>query len=74
MTKKKEELKPFIFNLSRGQHPEPKIKALINIKGPWAGVDLRHQDVDLFPELTKALDRGGWPEGIKHIRKRIWRK
>ena len=75
MSKRKESLKdsikwvlnPFRKDVS---HKEFTLKSL-HPKNLALGLDHDPYNIDPFPELTKELDRGGWPAGIKHIKRKI---
>jgi len=38
---------------------------------PSVGIDLEPVDWDPMPGLSNAIDKGGWPEGLKHLRGKI---
>ena len=40
----------------------------LHIKNIAFGLDKDPYDFDPFPDLTKALEKGGWEEGLRHIK------
>ena len=69
--------KPFFYvNLSKEPHPplSRNRNYFSELFPAIVGVDRRPIDVDPFPEFSSALDRGGWPEGIRHIKGKIRRR
>jgi len=38
---------------------------------PYIGIDLEPVDWEPMPELSKAIDKGGWPAGLKHLKSKL---
>lgn len=76
MPKKKHLIDKIVrINLSRKPHPQKKvIMGKIMDDARIIDIDIRPIEWDPFPKLSKEIELGGWPKGIKHIKKKFRKK
>lgn len=61
----------FRLNLSTKPQNKKITSKMILKEDPWIGVDMRPMDWDPTPDLTRAIEKGGWSGGIKHIKRKL---